>query len=70
MITQVADTTRLVSRDEIARALCESFYASGTIYEGSIKRTVEYRWTEWRPQADDLLKRFAIFPRGPVLTGG
>jgi hypothetical protein len=59
----VADTSRLATRDEIARALCESFYACGTIYEGSVQRTIEHRWKEWRPQADDILKRFAIFPR-------
>jgi hypothetical protein len=53
----------LVTRDEIARTLCESFYAKGTIYEGSIKRTIEHRWPEWREQADALLARYAVFRR-------
>jgi|HubBroStandDraft_4_1064222.scaffolds.fasta_scaffold00045_81 hypothetical protein len=57
---------KLISRDQIARALCESFYAKGHIYDATTARVIEARWQEWRPQADDLLKRYAIFERSKI----
>ena len=39
-------------RDHVARALCESFYQKGHIYEATREEVIEARWREWRPQAE------------------
>jgi len=64
-VIAVADTSKLATRDEIARALCVSFYQRGHIYDATMEQVIEARWREWREQASDLLKQYAIFPRKP-----
>jgi len=53
--------------DRVALALCESFYANGSIYEEPMKVVIESRWSEWRPQAEAAIRsmQMDISPNKP-----
>ena len=49
--------------DFVARKLCASFYADGTIYDATVEDVIEQRWREWREQAVaaiDALDEFRV----------